>query len=856
VAWPLIGREADLDRMTGLIESGKGVAILGPAGVGKSRLLSALANRAEDGVMTVHRTVASQSTRAIPFAPFVDLLPPGPTPDRLTMFRAARTALRDGGSVMLAVDDAHHLDDASLAFLLSALGDKSAVVALTVRTGEPVGADLVDLWAKGQLERTDLGNLERAEVGRLLDAALGSVSPDLEEELWRLAAGNPLILHELIEGGVGHTIHRDTEGTWVSNGSVATSPRLADLVRSRLQSLPETLREAMEAVAIGSPLPIDLAREAVGPELSELEERQLAATAGPAGSSWVTPAHPLYGEILAAHIGTARSSAALRRLVNAALRLPNLPDALQVATWQHESGEMISPELAMAGAREALIRHDPGVAEALLQDLDSEDDRTALLLGRALSYRQRFDEAEDLLEGRRPDDQELLAEIASIRGQNLGFGLGKIAEARKAFEEAASIVTDPDLRARLINERAMVSAIHGDFVDALEASDAVLANPATSLQSKATAYVTLSVALAMTCDCQRFDAVLEDALQVADTVRDVLPFAHDQIEIMQMSSYLNAGRLDEAIRMCQAGVTRGDRGNAMTTTWLSASGLAYELAGDLEAGTFAAADALGLFQEADPFGLEAQARGVLAALSGQRGDPQADAPLREFAVWGSGARLRLWVARGRAWAAAAQGDLESAARIAADGGRDGLEGEHFAWASFCFSDAVRFGYVGLVIEDLRSIDTSRGAYLISEIQHHAEATLDADPAALEASGERFAGFGALLLASEAYSRAATEYGRASEPTSAARCSALSMALERRCGDPSTPVLITRPALVTPREVDLCLDAATGLTSPQIAEQRFISVRTVDNHLGSVYRKLGLDGRAELADTFRSVVKTE
>jgi DNA-binding CsgD family transcriptional regulator len=842
--------------MTGLIESGKGVAILGPAGVGKSRLLRELASRAEDGGMTVHRTVASQSTRVIPFAPFVDLLPPGPTPDRLTMFRAARTALHDGGSVMLAVDDAHHLDDASLAFLLSALGDESAVVALTVRTGEPLSADLVDLWAKGQLERIDLGTLERAEVGRLLEAALGSVSPDLEEELWRLAAGNPLVLHELIEGGLGHTIHRDTEGTWVPNGSVATSPRLADLVRSRLQALPETLREAMETVAIGALLPVDLAREAVGPQLPELEELQLAATAGPAGRSWVIPAHPLYGEILAAHVGTARSSAALHRLVQAALRLPKLHDALQAATWQHESGEMVSPELAMAGAREALIRHDPGVAEALLQDLDTEDDRTALLLGRALSYRQRFDEAEDLLGGRRPDDQKLLAEIASIRGQNLGFGLGKIAEARKTLEEAASIVTDPDLRAQLINERARVSAIHGDFVDALEASDAVLADPSTSLPSKAAAYVTLSVALAMTGNCQRHDAVLDDALDVADAVRDILPFAHDQIEIMQTSSYLNAGRLDEAISMCQGAVTRGDRGNAMTTTWLSASGLAYELAGDLEAGETTASDALDLFQEADPFGLEAQARGVLAALLGQRGDPLADAPLREFAGSGPGARLRVWVARGRAWAAAAQGDLESAARIAADGGRDALKDEHFAWASFCFSDAVRFGYVGSVIEDLRSIDTSRGAYLISEIQHHAEATLVSDPVALEASGERFAGFGALLLASESYARAATEYSRAREPTSAARCSALSMALERRCGDPRTPALITRPALVTPREVDLCLDAATGLTSPQIAEQRFISVRTVDNHLGSVYRKLGLDGRAELAGTFRSVVKPE
>jgi DNA-binding CsgD family transcriptional regulator len=40
-------------------------------------------------------------------------------------------------------------------------------------------------------------------------------------------------------------------------------------------------------------------------------------------------------------------------------------------------------------------------------------------------------------------------------------------------------------------------------------------------------------------------------------------------------------------------------------------------------------------------------------------------------------------------------------------------------------------------------------------------------------------------------------------------------------------------------------AAAGKTSRQIAEALFVSVRTVDNHLGRVYRKLEVKGRAEL-----------
>ena len=42
-------------------------------------------------------------------------------------------------------------------------------------------------------------------------------------------------------------------------------------------------------------------------------------------------------------------------------------------------------------------------------------------------------------------------------------------------------------------------------------------------------------------------------------------------------------------------------------------------------------------------------------------------------------------------------------------------------------------------------------------------------------------------------------------------------------------------------------AAAGITSKDIAERLFVSVRTVDNHLGRVYDKFGIASRAELAE---------
>ncbi|MEU0401121.1 helix-turn-helix transcriptional regulator [Streptomyces sp. NPDC006197] len=50
-----------------------------------------------------------------------------------------------------------------------------------------------------------------------------------------------------------------------------------------------------------------------------------------------------------------------------------------------------------------------------------------------------------------------------------------------------------------------------------------------------------------------------------------------------------------------------------------------------------------------------------------------------------------------------------------------------------------------------------------------------------------------------------------------------------------------------RERDIALMAARGRTSRETAETYVLSVRTVENHLGRICRKLGVSGRADLAD---------
>ena len=112
--------------------------------------------------------------------------------------------------------------------------------------------------------------------------------------------------------------------------------------------------------------------------------------------------------------------------------------------------------------------------------------------------------------------------------------------------------------------------------------------------------------------------------------------------------------------------------------------------------------------------------------------------------------------------------------------------------------------------------------------------------------DRFERLGAMLLAAEAATEAAQAFQRAGDrrAVGGARAAGLDAGRARAKG-PGRPAS-TAPVMVvplTPRERDIATLAAQGEASKDIAEQLFLSVRTVNNHLQNVYSKLGVAGRA-------------
>lgn len=61
--------------------------------------------------------------------------------------------------------------------------------------------------------------------------------------------------------------------------------------------------------------------------------------------------------------------------------------------------------------------------------------------------------------------------------------------------------------------------------------------------------------------------------------------------------------------------------------------------------------------------------------------------------------------------------------------------------------------------------------------------------------------------------------------------------------PTLPSDTAADEVLTPRETEILRCVAAGMSNQAIAEKLFVSVRTVERHMGNMYEKLGLRGRS-------------
>jgi len=262
-----VGRDRELETLASFLDldpAGGGALVLeGEAGIGKTILWRIVVERARARGLRVLTSVATEPESRLSYVGLGDVLEPiagelledlpaprrhaleaalllrdpgDRPPDERAVAVATLTALRaTGDSTIVAIDDAQWIDRASagaLAYAFRRLTEADGVrVLLARRRGVAGGLD-----ADAQAQRLTLGPLSVGAIRRIVAERLGSTLP--RPSLVRVhtaSGGNPLYAVELARA----ELSRDR--AWARG----RAPTLVELAQQRCSALPESTREAL-----------------------------------------------------------------------------------------------------------------------------------------------------------------------------------------------------------------------------------------------------------------------------------------------------------------------------------------------------------------------------------------------------------------------------------------------------------------------------------------------------------------------------------------------------------------------------------------------------------------------------------
>ena len=317
---PLVGRAEELTRLTAAVErarTGRPAAVLlsGDAGVGKTRLLAELCQRARAaGATVLIGHCVDLGAVGLPYLPFAEALrelaelaggdgrvadtlrsrpaldrlitrpgQPAAAPvtgeedaGRLQLFDAVSGVLGDvgetGSPVLLVIEDLHWADQSTrdlLLFLLARLRSERLAVVASYRADDlhrrhPLRPLLGELVRLSTIERLDLAPFTPAELRDYLRALNGAPVPDwLVRDILTRSEGNAYFAEELLASGLGTD----------QIGALALPTGLADVLLARLERLPVPVqRIARVASAAGRRVTHPLLQAASGLSEAEIEE--------------------------------------------------------------------------------------------------------------------------------------------------------------------------------------------------------------------------------------------------------------------------------------------------------------------------------------------------------------------------------------------------------------------------------------------------------------------------------------------------------------------------------------------------------------------------------------------------------
>ncbi|MBD0746619.1 LuxR C-terminal-related transcriptional regulator [Streptomyces sp. CBMA152] len=836
-----VAREQERKQVLGAVLARKGAAVVGPAGVGRTALLTAVTAQLGVSRFEVVWTAATEASRQLPFGVFRGLLGVGGRLDHGQAYGLLRTELaRRAGrrTPVLVIDDVHHLDDASAALTLSLAGDGNLRLVVSAQSGLPASDAVVALWKDSYLERFDIAPFGLADTGRLVHALMeGAGARPTVDLLHQWTGGNPLFLTELVRHGRATRRLVSGGGVWWWRGPLTVPPRLAELFERELRGLDPRHQDALAAVALGEPLSLPVL-EAVAPDVVEsLEEQGLLCTVETGGQILVRLGQPMLGAALRHRLPRLRRRRLAAALLDACT--PSGPDPVTRARWQLDAHGPVDSALLIRAA-ETICRQDPELACRFALRALERSSAAAVPLAHALVELGDAAQARKVLERTR--------EAATTPSGRLRLATALAAHRCWADRDPAGAAdelvalraetTAPTAQAALDGVHALVLLFGGRTGAAARLAERVL-HEASHGPGVAAARLALAASLALTGRTADAATLAEDPSPdraLPSYLPDLAP------SLRAFAQLWPASDLCRPIgRRAVQGVAPGGEGALLGGYLQWVRGRRTDAMAQLREAVVQQAGGPRLFLT------EASSWLAVCLAEEQRPDcaQQAIAPCwadRVAVVPGQVHRAAAVIAAARGDSAGAAGSMRAAVDAAREAGCWAVEAEYLTCAAWLDPAGPPPAVLDRLAEVVRHVDAPRlvtGAEAVLALARGAGTELLDHAVRLDALG----------LSTQAWRLAERAAATLQQQGGSRRGDAVVLVgrLRERLGVAPPPA---QPVALTTREVEIASLAAGGLSDRAISHRLAVSVRTVESHLTRIYRKLGVHSRRDLPPVLR------
>jgi DNA-binding CsgD family transcriptional regulator len=852
--WPIIVDEVSRDAVAAALQlpSPRVQLIVGAAGLGKSTLATSVVGAVASTDAVVLQVIALKELSGLPLAAMAPALatvggePSDDVGHRLQYLFDVVAANPSGH--LLMVDDAPLLDDVSASLLNQLIRTTGVRCIMTARAENTLPDPIVRLHSEGLVETTHLRGLSASSASTIAERAFGRrVEPHSLRRLVRVADGNPLFLRELVLGAIER--RAVTESALGLEIDQSVLPRLLqEGIESHFESLDPDQRRVVELIAVAEPWPSEMLGEPGA--VRALADLGLIRQT-PAGEIYL--AHPLFGEALLVAMST---EALDERRTDAASRFTADSDnalRFKVAALLAETASPPSAaELAWA-ARYAHALTDHALAVRLADTSLGQRITFPALLVRAAALSAMND--------RRAETALAEAAAAAVTdGEKVLAGMEAsvhtaihLHEPHRAIERELALlqsVSEPSARALLGADIGRWRLMVGE-APLVEPSH-IRADPSDSLLAlNAVTYEVMF--LAQTGQFAQALAAISRARPLAQEARLTFPSAPDLLNLFEFRAVVSEHGLGDGRLFAER--HRRDLFSDAVGMWSYALASIALHSGDVSTALGLATQAVEQLRWRDFSGLLDTARALRATAAAQLGQREPVLELLSTVPTGD-VKEMLQRAEAEAWLLVESNDRAGAAVRVAEAGALAITMHANALAAPTLYVAVRIGQAASVIDTFQQIAAVAEGEFISAMRAHAQASADLDADALLRVVPRLAAIDLFAGAVDAAAEAAWLFRSAGKRESERKATLMIARWSGGLSGYRNYGFARRAGELTEREWSVAEAAASRQRSKEIATRLGLSVRTVDNHLNNVYRKLGVANRDELRDEIEDMLAAD